>query len=254
MYTDEMRSRLKLDDAQAARLGQILDATDQRFRAFRESHKPEMDAIHEEQVRDVNAMLNESQRSAYEEFRKETSRQQGEKQQPGHGRVGYRVSDSVSVSERPRDGTSASVGCSAQRASKRFSTPESANAADGRHVPRNAATAKPSVGRSPAKPPATWVWGIAQRASAPPANAPRRRRGGAAGEGDERREPEGRRSQRGAAEKPRHGRHGVGRETLAGRGGRTVPSGSVRGRRRGGRRAHDGRRRATCGRTSGTRL
>lgn len=70
-YVNDMRERLKLDDTQAARLNDILDRTAARFKQFREDHKQETDAIHEEQVREIRAMLNASQQADYEQFRLE---------------------------------------------------------------------------------------------------------------------------------------------------------------------------------------
>ena len=70
-YLNEMKTRLSLDEPQTARLGEVLDRTRQRFHAFNEKHKPEISAIHEEQVREIRGMLNADQQQRYEEYLKE---------------------------------------------------------------------------------------------------------------------------------------------------------------------------------------
>jgi hypothetical protein len=77
-YMSEMRERLRLTDEQATRLSGILDRTDTRFDAFREQHRPEISAIHQEQIGEINAMLNESQRAEYEEYRAEREKKRRE--------------------------------------------------------------------------------------------------------------------------------------------------------------------------------
>lgn len=77
-YIEDMRARLQLNDSQAAKLNEILDQTNARFRAFREAHKAEMDAIHAEQVNAINAMLNDAQKVEYENFRKEREKRRKE--------------------------------------------------------------------------------------------------------------------------------------------------------------------------------
>jgi hypothetical protein len=77
-YLGEMKSRLQLNDTQTARLNEILDRTNQRFKALREAHRPEYTAIHEEQVSEINAMLNESQKPEYEKFRQEREKRRRE--------------------------------------------------------------------------------------------------------------------------------------------------------------------------------
>ena len=70
-YLTEMKTRLSLDDTQTSRLGEALDRTRQRFRDFNEKHKPEISAIHEEQVREIRAMLSPDQQNRYEQYLKE---------------------------------------------------------------------------------------------------------------------------------------------------------------------------------------
>ena len=70
-YVQEMRSRLKLSEDQIRQLNAILDAAHAQSRAFREKHKPELDAIEMERVERLRAMLTDSQRREYEQMRQE---------------------------------------------------------------------------------------------------------------------------------------------------------------------------------------
>lgn len=80
-YLNDMKARLSLDQTQTSQLSAVLDQTRERFKAFNEKHKAELSEIHETQVRDIRAMLNPAQQTAYEEYRKERERkrQQHEK-------------------------------------------------------------------------------------------------------------------------------------------------------------------------------
>jgi hypothetical protein len=82
-YVDDMRARLKLSDAQALQLNQILDKTGDRFRAFRESHKPEVDAIHAEQVQEIRSMLSSEQQVEYDAYRSEREKRRRENERDG---------------------------------------------------------------------------------------------------------------------------------------------------------------------------
>jgi hypothetical protein len=77
-YLNEMKVRLGLDGAQTSRLGEVLDRTRQRFRDFNEKHKPELSEIHDEQVREVLAMLNTDQQQRYEAYLKEREQKRKE--------------------------------------------------------------------------------------------------------------------------------------------------------------------------------
>lgn len=83
-YVEEMRSRLKLSDRQAADLNVILDATRDRWRQLRERERPEVKAIQDEQVQRIRAILDENQRAEYEKMREEREkRMRGSKDGPG---------------------------------------------------------------------------------------------------------------------------------------------------------------------------
>jgi hypothetical protein len=63
-YTQDMRSRLRLTDAQVTELQQIMDATGQRIH---EMHK----TIEDEHIRKVVAMLDDRQKAEYAKMREE---------------------------------------------------------------------------------------------------------------------------------------------------------------------------------------
>ncbi len=70
-YIGEMRSRLKLDEAQVAKLTEVLDSTRLQYKKFNEAHKAELGGIQNDQVAKVNALLSDSQRLEYEKMRAE---------------------------------------------------------------------------------------------------------------------------------------------------------------------------------------
>jgi hypothetical protein len=70
-YLGEMKSRLNLNAEQAVKLNSILDQTHNRFEELRERSKPETDAIHKDQIDQINGILNDTQRAEYEKLRKE---------------------------------------------------------------------------------------------------------------------------------------------------------------------------------------
>ncbi len=70
-YVEEMRSRLSLQEAQVQQLNAILDSTRLRYREFRAKHRPEINAVQEEQVSKIRSMLTEPQRVQYETMRAE---------------------------------------------------------------------------------------------------------------------------------------------------------------------------------------
>lgn len=70
-YVEELRSRLSMQEEQVQQLNAILDSTRLRYREFREKHRPEINAIQEEQVSRIRSMLSEPQRLQYETMRAE---------------------------------------------------------------------------------------------------------------------------------------------------------------------------------------
>jgi DNA anti-recombination protein RmuC len=80
-YIEEMRSRLKLTDDQASKLGPILDETGRQFRELREKHRPELKAIQDEQTEKIRALLTEAQQAEFSKFQEEREKQ---RQHNGH--------------------------------------------------------------------------------------------------------------------------------------------------------------------------
>jgi Spy/CpxP family protein refolding chaperone len=73
-YVAEMESRLKLTPAQVTQLEAILDDTKAKFRALRESYRPAMLKIKEEQVARVKSILTPEQIPAYDQLIAERER------------------------------------------------------------------------------------------------------------------------------------------------------------------------------------
>jgi len=70
-YLQEMETRLKLSGDQKQKLVTILDNTRQLFRELGEKHRPEYNAIHQNQVEQINAILEGEQKAEYEKLRQE---------------------------------------------------------------------------------------------------------------------------------------------------------------------------------------
>lgn len=70
-YLHEMQARLKLTPDQSQKLVGILDTTRNTFRELNEKHRPEYQAVHENQREQVRAILEDGQRAEYEKMLKE---------------------------------------------------------------------------------------------------------------------------------------------------------------------------------------
>ncbi len=75
-YLEDMRTRLNLTDQQFKQFTAILDSTGERFHELREKYRPEVKVIQEEQVSQIRAILNDTQRAEYEKMREERERRQ----------------------------------------------------------------------------------------------------------------------------------------------------------------------------------
>ena len=64
-YINEMHSRLKLTTLQVDKLNDILDDTRVKVRAVRDSYKPEMVQIKQNQIAEIRSILNTEQASEY---------------------------------------------------------------------------------------------------------------------------------------------------------------------------------------------
>jgi hypothetical protein len=74
-YVNDMRARLKLDAQQTTQLQKILDDTRAKFREAHERSQPQFEAIQAEQVSKINAMLSDSQKPLYEQWRQDREKQ-----------------------------------------------------------------------------------------------------------------------------------------------------------------------------------
>ena len=81
-YITELKARLDLNDEQLRQVNGILDQTRERFKQLREKHRPEMKAIHDGQVSQINSILTEPQRVEYEKFRAEREKQRNRDRKP----------------------------------------------------------------------------------------------------------------------------------------------------------------------------
>jgi len=89
-YLDELRSRLGLSAEQLTRISGILDSTRTRYDEVRakwdkeakEKAKPELKAIHEDQVQKVKGILSETQQAEYDKFRMEREKRRQQNAKP----------------------------------------------------------------------------------------------------------------------------------------------------------------------------
>jgi len=91
-YLDEMRTRLSLSAEQLTQISAILDSTKARYNEVRAKWdkeakvkaKPELKAIHEDQVQKIKGILSEPQEAEYDKLRveREKRRQQNSKPKP----------------------------------------------------------------------------------------------------------------------------------------------------------------------------
>jgi len=70
-YIAELKRRLKLTPDQVTKLNGVLQTTQERMHALHERDRPEMTAIHQEQVDKVHAILNDKQDAEYDKMREE---------------------------------------------------------------------------------------------------------------------------------------------------------------------------------------
>jgi len=70
-YIEELKRRLNLTPDQLLKLNAVLQATQERMHALHERDRPEMSAIHQEQVDKVHAILDDRQDAEYDKMRQE---------------------------------------------------------------------------------------------------------------------------------------------------------------------------------------
>lgn len=74
-YVREMREKVGVDSAQAAKIGIILDETKRRFDELHVKEKPEHDRIQQEQVTQLKAVLNDQQNAKFDAWRADRERE-----------------------------------------------------------------------------------------------------------------------------------------------------------------------------------
>jgi hypothetical protein len=79
-YLAEMRAKVGVNDSQIATVNQILDDTKRKFDDLHKKEKPLRDAIQQEQIDAVSALLTPPQKIAYDNWRAERARLQAEAQ------------------------------------------------------------------------------------------------------------------------------------------------------------------------------
>jgi DNA primase len=87
-YVSEMKSKLNLSADQVRQLDAILDDTKAKYRTVRDSYRPAMVKIKEDQIRRVKSILTDRQIAAYDQLVSERERrwkeQEDRDQQPRH--------------------------------------------------------------------------------------------------------------------------------------------------------------------------
>ena len=79
-YLDEMRAKVGVDDRQLASVNRVLDDTKRKFDDLKRKEKPLHDAIQQEQIDEISALLTPQQKVAYDDWRAERARLQAEAQ------------------------------------------------------------------------------------------------------------------------------------------------------------------------------
>jgi len=83
-FVSDLQTRLKLSDDQVMKLNLILDEARGRFHETQEKMRPEMEAIRQNQIDSIKAMLSPEQRAAYESLIKEREERR-KRSGPGRG-------------------------------------------------------------------------------------------------------------------------------------------------------------------------
>jgi hypothetical protein len=79
-YLAEMRAKVGVNDSQLASVNRILDQTKSKFDDLHKKEKPLRDAIQQEQIDSISALLTPDQKIAYDSWRAERARLQAEAQ------------------------------------------------------------------------------------------------------------------------------------------------------------------------------
>jgi hypothetical protein len=73
-YVNDLRTRLNLDGKEVSQIQQILDQTDMEFHQLRASMNAQAQALHDQQVARIKAILAPDQEAGYDQFRAERDR------------------------------------------------------------------------------------------------------------------------------------------------------------------------------------
>ena len=84
-YMTEMRQRVNLSDQQAVEIEKVLDRTRDRYKAFRDRNKPEMDRIMADQTEAIRALLKPEQSAEYDKMRAEREEKRKQSHRPDRG-------------------------------------------------------------------------------------------------------------------------------------------------------------------------
>jgi hypothetical protein len=80
-YSEEIRQKVGVNDAQVAAITKILADTKKKFDDLRREERPQRDRIQQEQIDSIRAVLTDEQKPAYEAWRAERQKaQQSQKQ------------------------------------------------------------------------------------------------------------------------------------------------------------------------------
>ena len=83
-YVSEMESKLKLTQPQVKRLEAIMDDTKDKYKAVRDSYRPEMLRVKNEHIELVKAMLTPQQIPEYEQLLKDREKRAREQDERDH--------------------------------------------------------------------------------------------------------------------------------------------------------------------------
>ncbi len=89
-FMEMMKERVKVTPDQVVLLNEIMDRTRNRFHALDADARPKKQAIHKQQVEEINAILNETQQTEYAKLLEERAQRRKERERKGsngHSRI-----------------------------------------------------------------------------------------------------------------------------------------------------------------------
>jgi hypothetical protein len=79
-YPEDLRIKLKLDDAQVQKVGAVLDGTKVSFDAERKRNQAAMKEIHDGQIASIRSILTDAQKLEYDKLHAEREKRRKERQ------------------------------------------------------------------------------------------------------------------------------------------------------------------------------